>query len=229
MENILFLEREGVVRETILKGMLDRQLPVVAFQRSEDLLNSGENLKAKWCILDMDVPDHNPYYIAGRVRRKHPDAILLFWGTMPPSKTVLLELGILGTGYIKKTLDLDEFMPKLLHYLNDDHKRLWQTSEAAFNFGNSRLSVGDQQLSTPVDNYHLTLKETALLEMLLLHKNDVLPREKSLGLIWGRLDYYTARSMDVCVSKLKRKLSGDSAISIVNLRSIGHKLLISGN
>ena len=62
--------------------------------------------------------------------------------------------------------------------------------------------------------------------MFCMYKNDVLPRSEALKKIWGEDNYFTARSMDVFVTKLRKYLAKDSDIEIVNIHGNGFRLLV---
>jgi two-component system response regulator TrcR len=53
-----------------------------------------------------------------------------------------------------------------------------------------------------------------------------LDRSFILKKLWGNDDFFNARSMDVFITKLRKKLSKDSKIKIINVRGIGYKLTI---
>ena len=72
----------------------------------------------------------------------------------------------------------------------------------------------------------LTHKEAQLLRLLCLHKNKELPRETALKQIWGENNFFTARSMDVYVSKLRKYLKAEEGIEIMNIHSRGYKLIV---
>ena len=72
----------------------------------------------------------------------------------------------------------------------------------------------------------LSRKEADLLKLLFENKNNVLTREFILKTIWGNDDYFLGRSMDVFITKLRKYLKDDSSISIINIHSIGYKLII---
>jgi DNA-binding response OmpR family regulator len=59
-----------------------------------------------------------------------------------------------------------------------------------------------------------------------MNKNHVLPRSEALKKIWGEDNYFTARSMDVFVTKLRKYLADDSDIEIVNIHGNGFRLLV---
>ena len=82
------------------------------------------------------------------------------------------------------------------------------------------ISKNDEQIK-------LTPKEASLLEMLYNYKDGLLPREKALTEIWGTNDYFTARSMDVYVTKLRKYFKDDENIKIENVHGSGFRLVIS--
>ena len=72
----------------------------------------------------------------------------------------------------------------------------------------------------------LTTKENQLLHLLFIQKNGVLNRQETLRTIWGDDNYYNGRSMDVYISKLRKLLTEDPALEIMNVHGLGFKLLI---
>lgn len=72
----------------------------------------------------------------------------------------------------------------------------------------------------------LSPKEAQLLRMFAMYMNDILPRSEALTKIWGEDNYFTARSMDVFVTKLRKYLKKDELIEIVNIHGNGFQLLV---
>ena len=72
----------------------------------------------------------------------------------------------------------------------------------------------------------LTHRESELLFHLSEKQNEVLDRSFILKKLWGNDDFFNARSMDVFISKLRKKLSKDPTIKIINVRGFGYKLTI---
>ena len=67
-------------------------------------------------------------------------------------------------------------------------------------------------------------KESKLLNLLLENQNDLTSREEALVKIWNDDNYFTSRSMDVYVTKIRKYLKKDSNISIENIHGKGFKL-----
>ena len=87
-----------------------------------------------------------------------------------------------------------------------------------FNFTKQTLSFSD-------DEEQLTHREAQLLFYLFEKKNQVLDRTFILNKLWGNDDFFNARSMDVFISKLRKKLKKDENIQILNVRGFGYKLI----
>jgi DNA-binding response OmpR family regulator len=72
---------------------------------------------------------------------------------------------------------------------------------------------GSKQLLSP--------KESALLQLLCEHRNELLPREVALKKIWGDDGYFTTRSMDVFITKIRKFFKEDSSVEIRNIHGSG--------
>jgi len=114
----------------------------------------------------------------------------------------------------------------LLAYFFKPAKKLHQPNDTNI------ISIGDylfdntkMTLIYKGDIIELSSKETDLLYVLFSNKNKVVERETILQLVWGDEGDYVGRTLDVFVSKLRKKLAADSNIKIVNIRGIGYKLI----
>ena len=78
------------------------------------------------------------------------------------------------------------------------------------------------------DPVKLSPKENQLLRLLVLHVNDLLSREIALNKIWRDDNYFTSRSMDVYIAKLRKYLKKDSGVEILNIHGEGFRLVVKG-
>ena len=101
-----------------------------------------------------------------------------------------------------------------------------ESSEFEFNFGSFHLNSKLRHLSY-LDNAPVKLspKENLLLKMLILYKNDLMPRELALTKIWRDDNYFTSRSMDVYIAKLRKYLKNDETVEIINIHGEGFRLV----
>jgi DNA-binding response OmpR family regulator len=94
-------------------------------------------------------------------------------------------------------------------------------------FGNFTFDYPNRLLCTPSESVPLTRKEAEVLRLLASNINNVVKREKVLTDVWGENDYFMGRSMDVYIARLRKKLSEDKSVSIVNVHRMGFKLEVS--
>ncbi len=82
------------------------------------------------------------------------------------------------------------------------------------------------ELSFKGEAIELTSKECDLLQLLCDSTNDTVERETILKMVWGDEGDYVGRTLDVFISKLRKKLEGDSNIKIANIRGVGYRLVV---
>ena len=88
-----------------------------------------------------------------------------------------------------------------------------------FDKRNSELIIEHQKIE-------LTSKEADLLLLLHNDANTTVERDVILNMVWGDEGDYVGRTLDVFISKLRKKLEFDSKVKIVNVRGIGYKLVM---
>lgn len=100
---------------------------------------------------------------------------------------------------------------------NNDHIQL-----GAFAFDLKNLELIREKTTI-----ELTSKEADLLHLLYGSVNDTVERDEILKAVWGDEGDYIGRTLDVFISKLRKKLQTDPNIKIMNIRGVGYKLIIN--
>jgi DNA-binding response OmpR family regulator len=88
---------------------------------------------------------------------------------------------------------------------------------------NSKLRYLKFENNEPIK---LSPKESDLLKMMAIYENDLMPRELALTKIWREDNYFTSRSMDVYIAKLRKYLKEDPSVEILNIHGEGFRLVI---
>jgi DNA-binding response OmpR family regulator len=91
--------------------------------------------------------------------------------------------------------------------------------------GKYTFNYTKQVLSLRDENTMLSHREAEILNRLYQTKNQVMERKQILLDLWGDDSFFNARSMDVFISKLRKLLSQDTDIQIINVRGVGYKLI----
>lgn len=131
--------------------------------------------------------------------------------------------------YLVKPFSTEELiarMEAILRRVVQARDVLMTTSNEVFEFGSFTLNASEQMLIHKTKSIHITKKESDLLRLMIIKKNDLLLREVALKAIWGDDDYFIGRSMDVFISRLRKYLKADPNVEIVNVHGLGFKLVV---
>lgn len=114
-----------------------------------------------------------------------------------------------------------------IQLLNQEKKSIKSASGLVF-FGNSTLDVSGQELNCAGQRHLLTFREAKLLHVFVLNIDQLVEREQLLRVVWAEEGVQVSRSLDVFVSRLRKKLSGDTSLSIIAVHGVGYRLQRSG-
>jgi len=226
MQKILLAEDDPNLGE-LLKDYLELKgkFAVTLCRDGEEALAAFRKQPYDLCILDVMMPKKDGFSL-GRDIRRTDDSVPIIFATakeMMEDKTRAFELG--GDDYITKPFRMEE----LLLRINALLKRTSREEDLAtqFEIGGFFFDYIGQALSFKGQKRKLSTKEADLLRLLCLNKNAVLTRKEALVKVWNDDNYFTGRSMDVFLSKLRKYLKDDPGVEIVNVHGKGYKLLVS--
>ena len=105
-----------------------------------------------------------------------------------------------------------------------------QEEPTKYVIGDYQLDTMKEQLIYANDNITASIiplshRESEILRLLCCNKGEVVDNKDVLLQLWGDDSYFNTRSLHVFITKLRRKLSRDSRVRIINVRGIGYKLI----
>lgn len=181
------------------------------------------------CIFDVMMPKKDGFTLAKEVREKNKDVPIIFLTAKTLKEDVLEGFKIGADDYITKPFNSEELLLRLQAILRRSQSAPDpMEDETEFTIGKYTFNYPLRILSYNGDEpgqEKLSPKEAHLLRMFCMKMNDVLPRSEALEKIWGEDNYFTARSMDVFVTKLRKYLAKDESIEIVNIHGNGFRLI----
>ena len=181
------------------------------------------------CILDIMMPYKDGFTLAKEIREKNDEVPIFFLTAKHLKEDVLKGFKIGGDDYMTKPFDSEVLLAKIKATLNRNKKSftpdndIFEFDFSDFNF-NSKLRILTYKDGKDIK---LSPKESQLLRLLVLHINDLLPRETALNKIWRDDNYFTSRSMDVNIAKLRKYLVRDKKVQILNIHGEGFRLVIN--
>lgn len=178
------------------------------------------------CILDVMMPEKDGFTLAREIKKIDADAPLIFLTAKSMKEDMLEGFRIGADDYITKPFDSEVLLYKIKAILH--RKAGAPVAEKAevtdFTIGQYQFQPNFRLLHINGETHKLSPKEAELLRLLCQHLNDVMPREVALQRIWHEDSYFTARSMDVYIAKLRKYLREDPAVEIINIHGQGYRL-----
>jgi DNA-binding response OmpR family regulator len=176
-------------------------------------------------LLDVMMPKKDGFAVAEEIRADNTDVPIIFLTAKSLKEDKIKGLTLGADDYITKPFSMEVLELKINAILRrtDKHEKIPLQDD--YYAGDSKLDYKNQKLIYKGAEQHLTTKENELLRMFFERKNQVLDRELALKEVWKNDSYFTARSMDVFISKIRKYIKPDPALSIVNVHGQGYKLL----
>jgi two-component system OmpR family response regulator len=180
------------------------------------------------CILDVMMPYKDGYTLAKEIREDNTSVPIIFLTAKSMKEDVLQGYKVGADDFLNKPFDSEVLLAKIKTLL----KR--KSSQTTVSQKQMDFQIGDFHLNAKLrfltykkeDPIKLSPKENDLLKLLALHLNDLMPRELALTQIWRDDNYFTSRSMDVYIAKLRKYLKQDPKVEILNIHGEGFRLVV---
>ena len=176
------------------------------------------------CIIDVMLPTMDGFTLAGEIRKIDKEIPILFLTakSLQEDRIYGLELG--ADDYMVKPFNFEELVLKIEVFLKRKYIIQVQTRHE-YHIGNYLFDYNDLKLDHEGTIRRLTQKEADVLLYLFENRNNIIQRSDILKKVWKQDDYFTGRSLDVFISRLRKYLSRDPSIRIENIHSVGFKLI----
>ncbi|MDQ7816695.1 MAG: response regulator transcription factor [Melioribacteraceae bacterium] len=211
---------------TLLKEFLTvKNFDVVHTLNGEDALKIFNKNSFDICILDVMMPKVDGFTLAAKIRSiSDTPFVFLSAKSMLDDKLEGLKLG--ADDYISKPFSMEELILRINAVLKRNTRHIENHNKTVIQIGNYKFHFDTRTLCLNKKEQKLTSREAELLNLLCLKQNELLERSEALHKIWKNDSYFTSRSMDVYVTKLRGYLKGDLRIQIINVHGSGFKLVV---
>lgn len=186
-----------------------------------------KNAEYDLCILDVMMPRKDGFSLAQDIRSTNKEIPIIFLTAKTLKEDVLRGYQVGADDYLNKPFDSEVLLHKIKAILQrKENEKSSTNDEFEFKIGGFDFNSKLRHLSLKGNEpQKLSPKESKLLRMLAIHKNDLMPRELALTKIWRDDNYFTSRSMDVYIAKLRKYLKGDDNVEILNIHGEGFRLI----
>ena len=220
---ILLAEDEPALGQIIKESLETRDFDVLLCENGEVAMNTYHSKAPELLVLDVMMPKKDGFTLAKEIRTIDDTIPIIFLTAKSQTQDVVEGFTIGGNDYLKKPFSMEELIVRINNLLQrtqlQKSSEIMKINDYTFDFPKQTLQYKEEDLE------QLTHREAHLLFHLVKNKNQVLGRTIILNKLWGNDDFFSARSMDVFISKLRKKLKEDNSIQILNVRGFGYKLV----
>ncbi|OUS00414.1 DNA-binding response regulator [Flavobacteriales bacterium 33_180_T64] len=219
---LVLAEDEAALGQIIKESLETRDFEVILCDNGEKAFEKYISESPEILVLDVMMPKKDGFTLAKEIRAIDDTIPIIFLTAKSQTQDVVEGFSIGGNDYLKKPFSMEELIVRINNLLQ--RSQLQKTSDI-IQIGAYSFDFPKQQLSFCDISEQLTHRESHLLFHLIKNKNQVLERSIILNKLWGNDDFFSARSMDVFITKLRKKLQKDTSIQIINVRGFGYKLV----
>ena len=219
---ILLAEDEPSLGQIIKESLESRGYYIIFCRDGKEALESYYKEKPNLLVLDVMMPKKDGFTLAKEIRMQDAITPIIFLTAKSQTQDVIEGFTTGGNDYLKKPFSMEELIVRIENLLRAKSNATEQSEisigDYLFNFKRQTLQFRDEEALS------LTNREAHLLFHLNNNKNNILDRSVILKKLWNNDDFFSARSMDVFITKLRKKLKKDENIKIINVRGYGYKL-----
>jgi DNA-binding response OmpR family regulator len=219
---ILLAEDEPSLGLIIKESLETRDFNILLCKNGQEALAVFQNEKPQLLVLDVMMPMKDGFTLAKEIRAMDQNIPIIFLTAKTQTQDVVEGFSIGGNDYLKKPFSMEELIARIHNLLRSAS----QTTSGPVSIGNYQFDFTRQTLQYKTEEkVQLTHREAHLLQLLVQHSNTLVERSEILKQLWGTDDFFNGRSMDVFITKLRKKLQKDPSVEIINVRGFGYKLV----
>jgi DNA-binding response OmpR family regulator len=224
MSRILLVEDDHSLGYILKEYLQMHDFGVEWAKDGEEGLNAFQPDKFDICILDVMMPKMDGFALADKLKGIDPKIPLIFLTakSMKIDKMKGFKAG--ADDYIVKPVDEEELIMRIQAVLRRSGQPDKATTTESYAVGIHTFHLKNRQLLRNGEAVNLTKKEARVLQLLCESMGELVESDKILREVWGENTYFTRRSMDVYISKLRKYLSTDETVKIQNMHGSGYIL-----
>lgn len=178
------------------------------------------------CLLDVMMPVKDGFTLAREIRSADKNVPIVFLTAKSMKEDTIEGFTVGADDYITKPFSMEELLLRINAILRRvKNQSIKQSEQNEFKIGQYVFQYSERKLKIKDKTLDLTTKEADLLKLLCINSNDVVDRNFALRTVWHNDSYFSARSMDVYISKLRKYLNEDPKVEILNIHGRGFKLI----
>jgi DNA-binding response OmpR family regulator len=221
MKKILLAEDDFDFSNVLIQYLQLHDFNVVWAENGVKALEIFKKNSFDICILDVMMPKMDGFELAEELIKINPETPFVFLTAKQLKEDRIKGLQLGADDYIVKPFEVEELILRLNNILKRSELNFKTPTVQEISIGKYIFDTKRLCLKKDNSTQQLTEKEALLIEYLYQNRNQLIKREAILKNIWKNDDYFSGRSMDVFITKIRKYFQEDKNISIESTRFIG--------
>lgn len=176
------------------------------------------------CLLDVMLPNVDGFTVGTQINKISPHIPVIYLTAKSMKEDIIKGYKLGADDYITKPFDTDVLLYKIKAILNRGGSQT--VFKEVFELADLTFNIKLRELRKDKIVYKISPKEAEVLQMLCARLNEMVSRDEILLNVWGNNDYFTGRSMDVFISKVRKYLAIEPRIQLNSIHGTGYILAV---
>jgi len=208
---VLLVEDDANTARAVVMMLRNHGAIVDQTETGEEAIELSRHYDYDIVILDLLLPDMEGYEVVRRMRAGRVETPVLILSGLNRAGAKVKGFGMGADDFISKPFDKDELIARIQAVI----RRSKGYSQPLLRIANLQLNLDSREVSADGQTVHLTGKEYAILELLVLRRGMVLTKEAFLNHLYGGIDEPEMKIIDVFICKLRKKLAQAGAGNLI--------------
>lgn len=224
---VLLVEDDPNMGELVKDALEDHDFDVTLCADGKEGLSTFIKGSFNICVLDVMMPNMDGFTLAQRIKKLSPETPFMFLTAKNEMEDKMEGYEIGADDYLTKPFSVKELTMRMGVIARRLHGNLATTTDnSQFELGSLQFDYARRELGSNGQMERISSKEAELLKLFCVNPNKVVRREFLLKNVWGDDDYFSSKSMDVYISRLRKLLKSEPEVQIINIHGTGYRFLV---
>lgn len=224
---VLLVEDEQTLAMIIKDTLKGQGFLIHTAADGEEGLHLFFDLRPDVLVADVMMPRMDGFEMVRRIRQTDRRTPVLFLTARSAVNDVVEGFELGANDYLKKPFGMQELIVRIKALMGRacTYTPSAESEQILYEIGRYQLDTRRQLLLHEGTEQELSHREAEILRRLCQNRNSVVNMRDILLDLWGDDSFFNQRSLHVFITKLRHKLAKDEHIRIINVRSVGYKLI----
>lgn len=221
---ILYVEDELFLGKIVKETLESKGFEVFMETNGLQALSLFTSVQPDICVIDIMLPGLDGFELVKEMRKVNQKVPIIFLTAKVQTEDVVKGFKVGGNDYMRKPFSIEELIVRVQYLLQIKNQSLILQEEEPI--GPYLFQPNKQLLLRGTFVQKLSFRETELLKILLIHKNEIVQRKDVLLHIWGNDSFFNSRNLDVYIAKLRSYLKEEPGINILTIKGVGYRFIV---